>query len=196
MDPHSRPNRLTDVATYLLPLVEAFALPGIPESINRQAQHGIERAVGHIIGDLIRHADEKVHPLRSMTGGIVIFERVIVNVRVAIQALRVGWIGYNGIRTDEYAQFRVAHPGAHVVQLNVIVAPLTGELPVGRHRATARLAIRVIAHVAHFATGAAGGDRCAAQVITEEQDRKAIYLDINRNCSGDCQNCTMANHIG
>jgi len=74
-----------------------------------------------------------------MPVGILVLQGIVMNVRIAIETLRVHRIGYNTVWADKTTKFWVVHPGAHVVQLNVTVVDLPGELPVGGRGRTGRV---------------------------------------------------------
>lgn len=58
-------------------------------------------------------------------------QRVITCVAVAVEVLRIGWIGYKGVRTEPAANRRVIPPRTHLDQLNVTVLALAGVANIG-----------------------------------------------------------------
>lgn len=45
--------------------------------------------------------------LRAMSTWVNVLERIVVDVAVAVQALRIGGIGYNGVRLDPPVKIRI-----------------------------------------------------------------------------------------
>ena len=70
-----------------------------------------------------------------MTIRVIVQNRVVSSVSVAIEELGVGGIRHNRIRADEPPQRRVVPAGVIVVQPRPLLPPLPGEAAVGGQRA-------------------------------------------------------------
>ena len=90
-------------------------------------------------------------------------DRVVVNIRVAVEALGVGGVWYNGIGADETADRRIIPPRSHIYQLNVSVLLLPGVAAVGVGLG-GRGAVAAEGEVA----GAAAADHAPAIAITHD----------------------------
>ena len=89
-----------------------------------------------------------VEPFSRTTRGIDILQRVVVDVAVAIQGLRITRRRHGRIRRDKPANRRVIRPGGVPVEAGGLVLGLAGELAVGvqsRWPASAVLAVRPVA---------------------------------------------------
>jgi len=81
-----------------------------------------------------------------MPRGVGVLEWIVVNVRVAIQTLRIAWVGHNGVRLHKPPYDRVVVAGTVVVQARAVIQPLAGELVAGGHgacRTTARFVLDI-----------------------------------------------------
>jgi len=86
-----------------------------------------------------------------MTSGIVILDRIVASISIAVQRLRIGRAGDHRIRLDEAAQCGIVIARAIVVQAQPGFAPLAGEAAVGGQacplQAGPHFAIRIVAGV-------------------------------------------------
>ena len=64
---------------------------------------------------------------REMSAGVLVPERIVEHVAVAIQGLRVGEALHQCIRADKPPYCRIVVPGTIVVQAGARVQPLAGE---------------------------------------------------------------------
>jgi hypothetical protein len=103
----------------------------------------------------------------EMTTRVCIFKRVPEAIREPVEALRIGRIGYNGIRTEPAVNIRVVIAGVVKVQSNCSIFPLTCKAVAGGRGpgGVAGLAVGVVAQLADLGrAGAVDGDGGGAKL--------------------------------
>jgi len=55
-----------------------------------------------------------------VSGWVSIFNRIIQNVRIPVESLRIGAVGYNIVGADESAYHRVVVAGVVVVEVSIV----------------------------------------------------------------------------